>query len=293
MKRILVPLDGSPLAEAILPVVEEWAKTEGAEVILLRAVMARHLPFADAVEAEVRVVREAETYLEAVAERLERRGITKVRRVAWYDEPATAIGEAAARDRVDLIAMATHGRSGLNRLLLGSVAEAVVRSVRVPMLLLRGQSAWKPWLHKRILVPLDGSEASEAILPMVERLARPRALTVTLLEVVEPLSSPEDSELASHTEEFIRFRLEEGERYLAKVADPLRAKGLRVECIVRIGGAAGTITIVAAEEQADLIAMVTHGRKGLERLFFGSVAAGVLRNATVPVLLFKAREREG
>jgi nucleotide-binding universal stress UspA family protein len=179
MKRILVPLDGSLLSESILPVAEEWAKEDGAEVILLRAVLAHHLPGGDATEAEVRVVGEGEAYLREVAERVERRGVKQVRWIVWYDEPAKAIVEAAARDGVDLIAMATHGRSGLSRLLLGSVAEAVARSARVPVLLLRGQSAWKPWVHGKILVPLDGSEASGAILPIVERLAGSRDLTVS------------------------------------------------------------------------------------------------------------------
>jgi nucleotide-binding universal stress UspA family protein len=289
MKRILVPLDGSPLAEAILPVAEEWAKEEEAEVILLRAVLAHHLPGGDATEAEVHAVGEGEAYLKAVAERLERRGLTRARWVVWYDEPAKAIAEAVARDEVDLIAMATHGRSGLSRLLLGSVAEAVVRSSRVPVLLLRGQSAWKPWVTGKILVPLDGSETSEAILPVVERLAGPRDLTISLLEVIEPLQVGGEASL--RLEEMIPFKREEAERHLTKAAEPLRDKGVRVEWAIRFGKAAETIGAFAGQQRADLIAMVTHGRWGLERFFFGSVAAGVLRSASVPVLLFKVRER--
>jgi nucleotide-binding universal stress UspA family protein len=287
MKRILVPLDGSLLSESILPVAEEWAKEEGAEVILLRAVLAHHLPLADPTEAEVRVVKEGETYLKEIAERLERRGLKQVRWVLWYDEPATAIAEAAKRDGVDLIAMATHGRSGLSRLLLGSVAEAVARAARVPVLLLRGQSAWKPWAHRKILIPLDGSEPSEGVLPVVERLAGPRDLAVVLLEVIEPLPSAVHAELAGQEEEMIAARREDAGRYLAKVAEPLRDKGVRVGWAVRGGNAAETIVAVAVEQQADLIAMATHGRTGLKRFFVGSVAEQVLRSASVPVLLFK------
>jgi len=291
MKRILVPLDGSPLSEAILPVVEEWAKEEGAEVMLLRAVLAHHLPFRDRTDEEVHAVREAEKYLETVADRLERRGLPNVRWTVWYDEPALAIAEAATRDKADLIAMATHGRSGLSRLLLGSVAEAVARSSRVPVLLLRGQSAWKPWATGKILVPLDGSETAEGILPVVERLAGPRDLTVSLLEVVEPFPSGVHAELATQAEELIAFRRAEATRYLNKVAEPLKAKGVRVECAVMVGRAGEAIATAAAHEHADLIAMVTHGRTGFERLLFGSVAEGVLRTATVPVLLLKAGDR--
>jgi nucleotide-binding universal stress UspA family protein len=229
-----------------------------------------------------------EAYLKAVAERLERKGLAPVRWAVWYDEPKTAIADAAARNQVELIAMATHGRSGLSRLLLGSVAEAVVRASRVPVLLIRGQSAWKPWAHGKILVPLDGSEEVAAILPVVERLAGPRDLTVSLLQVIEPLQSGVGAEVPLGAEGIIALRREEAEPYLTKVAERLREKGLRVEWAVKLGRAAETITDVAAQERADLIAMVTHGRRGLGRLFFGSVAEGVLRSTAVPVLLLKA-----
>jgi nucleotide-binding universal stress UspA family protein len=288
MNRVLIPLDGSPLSEAVLPVAEEWAKEEEAEVILLRAALAGHLPGADSTEAEVRVVTEGEAYLKEIAGRLTQRGLRRVRWAVWYDEPATAIAEAVASYGVDLIAMATHGRSGLSRALLGSVAEAVVRAVRVPVLLLRGQSAWKPWATGKILVPLDGSEQAGGILPVVERLAGPRDLTLSLLEVIEPAPPPVVAAMASNVEEMMAVWRKEAQEYLVKVADPLSAKGVRVEWEIKVGQPAESIAAVAAESRADLIAMATHGRSGLGRLFFGSVAETVLRSASVPVLLFRA-----
>lgn len=287
MKRILVPLDGSLLAESILPIAEEWAKDDEAEVSLLRAVHARHVPGVDDINAQVRVVEEGEAYLREAALRLERRGLKRVYWAVWYDEPVKAITQAVTRYEVDLIAMATHGRGGLSRLLLGSVAEAVVRSVQVPVLLIRGQSAWKAWAHKKILVPLDGSETAEAILPVVERLAGPRDLTVRLLEVVEPLPSVVRSETPMGIEALIALKREGAEQYLAKVVQPLKDKGLRVEWTVGFGRAATVIVDAAAESQADLIAMATHGRSGFGRLLLGSVAEEVLRGASVPVLVLK------
>jgi len=291
MKRLLVPLDGSSLAETILPVAEEWAKEEEAEVILLRAVLARHVPGTDETEAQVQAVTEGEAYLKAVADRLQRRGLKQVRWAVWCDEPAAAMTQAVARDGVEMIAMATHGRGGLSRLLLGSVAEAVIRAAGVPVLLIRGQSAWKPWATRKIVVPLDGSEPSEDILPVVERLAGPRDLTIVLFKVIDPLASSALSEASMRPDELMALRREDAERYLAKVGEPLMGKGLRVERAVRFGRAAETIAAVAGRERADLIAMATHGRSGLSRLLLGSVAAGVLRGAPVPVLLFKAGER--
>ena len=291
MKRLLVPLDESPLAETILPVAEEWAKEEEAEVILLRALLGPPSLAAADSELQGRAVGEAETYLKAVAERLERRGVKRARWGVWHEEPAAAIAQAGAEYGVDMVAMATHGRSGLSRLVLGSVAEAVIRAVRVPVLLMRGQSAWKPWAMGKVLVPLDGSEPSEGILPVVERLAGPRDLTIVLFKVIDPLASSALSEASMRPDELMALRREDAERYLAKVGEPLMGKGLRVERAVRFGRAAETIAAFAGRERADLIAMATHGRSVLSRLLLGSVAAGVLRGAPVPVLLLKAGER--
>lgn len=293
MKRLLVPLDGSPLSESILAVAEEWAKEEEAEVFLLRAVLVHHLPGGDDTEAQVRAVGEAEAYLAGVADRLERRGVKQIRRAVWYDEPAAAITQAVARNGVDLITMATHGRGGLSRLVLGSVAEAVVRSVRVPVLLIRGQSAWKPWTTRKILVPLDGSEASEGILPVAQRLAGTRDLTVVLFKVIDPLDLAAMGEASTRPDELMAHRAQDAERHLAKVAEPLQETGLRVECVVGFGRAAEAIAALAGRERVDLIVMATHGRSGLSRLLMGSVAAEVLRRAPVPVLLFKDGGRAG
>jgi nucleotide-binding universal stress UspA family protein len=134
--RILVPLDGSPLAEMALPkALELLSDRPGATLILLRAAEATTVPGIDAVEAQVAVVREAESYLAAVADRLGEQGVTRVVRSVWYSGAAKAIVEAARVRRVDVIVMSTHGRSGLRRALRGSVAESVLRRTRTPILL--------------------------------------------------------------------------------------------------------------------------------------------------------------
>jgi nucleotide-binding universal stress UspA family protein len=135
-KRILIPLDGSALAEAVLPHVEELAKSGGAELVLLRVASAHLFPGADPIEAQVAIVQEAENYVADVAQRLQEKGISAEAKVR-YGDPAEEILDHAARDQIDLIAMATHGRTGLKRVVLGSVAENVLRSAPVPMLLVR------------------------------------------------------------------------------------------------------------------------------------------------------------
>ncbi|HET9490695.1 MAG TPA: universal stress protein [Methylomirabilota bacterium] len=139
---VLVPLDGSPLAEvAVAKAVEVVKDNPGASLILLRAAEATTLPGADPIDAQVAVVREAEEYLESVASRLRRQGVEPVRTSVWYGAAAPAIVEAARVAHADLVVMSTHGRSGIGRLILGSVAESVLRGTRTPILLVRDQSA--------------------------------------------------------------------------------------------------------------------------------------------------------
>jgi nucleotide-binding universal stress UspA family protein len=135
-KRILIPLDGSALAEAVLPHVEELAKSSAAELVLLRVALAHIFPGADPIEAQVAAVQEAENYVADVAKTLQEQGVRAEAKVR-YGDPAEEILDHAARDHIDLIAMATHGRTGLKRVVLGSVAENVLRSASVPMLLVR------------------------------------------------------------------------------------------------------------------------------------------------------------
>lgn len=292
MERILVPLDGSALSEAIVPIAEALARDHDAELLLLRAVPTRTGRGSDPTEPEVNVG-EAERYLARIAAQLHARGFFRVRRSVRHARPEHAISEAAAQDHVDLIAMATHGRSGLGRLLLGSVAESLIRHAPAPVLLVRGQPSWGRDRITKILVPLDGSDLSAEILPVVERLAGPLDLAVVLLHAVEPINPAATAEVAARLDEITAIRQTDAETYLSKVAEDLQGKGIRVRYLIRTGGAIEVIGESAREEGIGLIAMTTHGRTGLGRLFFGSVAERVVRTSTLPVLLWKARENGG
>lgn len=290
MNRILVPVDGSPLSEAILPVAEALARDYGAELLLLRAVRPGAGPGSAVLGSAVDPVAEAANYLKRIAETLRAGGLARVRWDVRQAAEEQAITTAATRERVDLIAMTTHGRGGIARLLLGSVAERVIRRAPAPVLLIRGQLSLSPGKMTKILVPLDGSKLSAEILPIVERLAGPFDLTIALLHAVEPVRPSAAAEVSPWLDEMTGFQETEAEAYLSKVASPLEEKGLRVRQAVRVGQAAEVIQQYAREERIGMIAMSTHGRTGLGRVFFGSVAERVLRGATVPVLLWKARE---
>jgi nucleotide-binding universal stress UspA family protein len=140
LRKILVPLDGSVLAESGLGQAMELARA-GATLIVLRAAETPCVGVGDPVEAQVRVVRDAQAYLDAVAGRARRAGVANVETVVWYGAPGEAIVDAAHTRAIDLIVMSSHGRSGLGRLVFGSVAETVMRGTTTPILLIRPNGA--------------------------------------------------------------------------------------------------------------------------------------------------------
>ena len=141
VKTILVPLDGSRLAEMALQPSVDMARVKGAKIVLLRAAEA-FTTITDPADAQMAAVQEAEAYLAFVRARLlEDRSDVGVETAVWYGPPADAITNAARYRNADLIVMSSHGRSGLGRLVLGSVAERVLRATRTPILLIRHGNA--------------------------------------------------------------------------------------------------------------------------------------------------------
>ena len=145
-------------------------------------------------------------------------------------------------------------------------------------------------MYRRVLVPLDGSRVAEAILPFIEQIAGPLDMEVLLVRVV-PLTSMDMAAMAKEAQlgEPILKELD-AQGYLEPLVASLKAKGVRAGARVRIGDPATEIVAAAKEINADLIAMTTHGRSGLGRLLFGSVAEAVLRSSPIPVFLLRTSE---
>lgn len=147
-------------------------------------------------------------------------------------------------------------------------------------------------MFKRVVIPLDGSELAEAILPLIMQIAGPLDLEVTLLRVVQPVP-PEVIEGARYVAvDDIERRQKESEAYLAELAASVAASGVSVRTEVRRGTPVPEIVACARERDADLVAMTTHGRSGLGRLLFGSVAEGVLRQGDFPVFFLRQTEKQ-
>ena len=145
-------------------------------------------------------------------------------------------------------------------------------------------------MYQRILVPLDGSERAESILPYVEELARVHGSSIIFLQVIEPgaiMVTPYDM-TAYFDSDMAEKWVDEAKQYLSSLKDEYHAKNLDARCLVEQGPVVRTIIEVAQREHADLIAMASHGRSGLSRVFYGSVAAGILHQADRPLLLVRA-----
>lgn len=294
IKTILVPLDGSALAERVLPYAEALAQPLGARLLLLRAAWPGGRGNEEWVKARARLEGEAEVYLFGVSSRLAEKGLT-AEAVVSFDDPATGITEQIRQSGADLVVMATHGRSGLGRWVYGSVAEAVLAHCPVPLLLVR---AWQTEdkepaiaLHPRLLVPLDGSPFAEAALPVAERIARLLHGQVILLRAVHMPENVvgEKGTVVVYADQQLESLNAEAQRNLRDAAERLANDGSVVEheFDVRVGEPAEAIAAAGEEHGASLVVMATHGRTGLSRLLMGSVAGAVLRQGNLPLLLVR------
>jgi nucleotide-binding universal stress UspA family protein len=299
-QRMLLPLDGSELAEVALFYTKGVAGRLGIEVILLHV--------AGKGEAESLPLHRA--YIDQTSERLKRemaevQGKTGGQPVMVKGEvavgyPAEEILRYAGEKEVDLILMTTHGRSGVRRWVMGSVADKVLRSAAVPVLLIRAgmpkDAAYETWSSPKMLVPLDGSELAELVLPHVEALASSQGgegAEVVLVGICEPLvmppvTTPETSvNWGTAADDYMARSKKSTEGYLSKVQRGLTDAGLKVSLEVLEGDPATEIIDYASKRQVNLIVMATHGRSGIGRWAYGSVAQTVLHGGSSPILLVR------
>jgi nucleotide-binding universal stress UspA family protein len=262
--RVLIPLDGSKIGDTVLMSIHPLVRAQHVEVTLL------HVS-----ESPERIEEEAEHRLEFHRKALQALGVqARVRMVSG--KPAEEILRQAATGDFDLIAMATHGRAGMDRLLMGSVAEEVVRSSPIPALLCKSRSRTGSW--ERIVVALDGTPGSEEILGDAVRLARSLGATIHLIQVGLGL-------LRTNSYRGVTFHTaaEESTAYLDETATRLMAEGISVVPERREGMAGVEIPLLAHQLEAGLICMTTEGRPELVPGLGRSVAAEVIQTAPCPV----------
>lgn len=298
--RILVPLDGSPVAEHALDTAADLAHRAGATLLLAHAdtpdnfIYVEGMPVVDDAGKPLEGTHERE-YLRRMADRARQHyNINIEARVLEHSGSSSAemLADFIAEAHTDLVVMTTHGRGGLERLWLGSVADTLVRTTNVPILLLRpdGPGSILPVLH-RVLVPLDGSALSDRVLSQALQISELLGVSLELMSVV-PVSvgmtvSPYGAPGMAQDTTFER-RMEETQNYLDSTARSLPPHAGKVKTHVAVSGhVANSIIEAAHSAPGTLIAMTTHARRGLQKLFLGSVADKIVRASNAPVLLYR------
>lgn len=302
IRGILVPLDGSLLAESALPAAASLARHLGARLTLLH-VMERGAPPSVHGQRHLTAIPEADRYLADLASRCAAAGVdadTHVHPNPEGNVPQSIVAHAADLD-ADLVVLASHGAGGARRALFGTVAQQVLRRGDRPVLLIHPDDSGaaaaldRDGLDlRRLLVPLDGAPPAEAALPFAATLARAYRAEIALLRIVPTLATISGERASAAklvpTAAAATLDYEEGEaqRYLRAIADLVRALGVDVSWAVGRGNPAQGVLDEAAASGAPLLIMATHGRTGLSAVFTGSVASKVVGRYPGPILLVRA-----
>jgi nucleotide-binding universal stress UspA family protein len=293
-------LDGSHLAEAVLPVVERIALALATPVVLLHVIERgarstihgdRH--FTNPVEAGA--------YLDDLARSLAARGLRVTAHIHEVPEGdvASSIAGHAEEESADLIVLCTHGSGGVRDLFYGSIAQQVLQRGTTPVLLVRpatGGDSHGAFLPETILVPLDATAASEVALGPATTLARALNARLHLAMVVATPTTMRGGRAAvatllpSAARTLLDLEVAQAQAYLTVLARDLAAQGLEVEVEVRRGDAAQELAGEAQEHHVGLVVAATHGRAGLQAIWAGSVAARLLGRTQAPVLLVRTIE---
>jgi len=274
-QHVLIPLDGSELSlRALAPLRHMFGSDEVGKVTLLRVL----LPGDNE--------REVSAELERLVAQLSASGVSADFRLGRGDPSEQIVGRAEELG-VDLVAMATHGRSGLTRLLRGSVAERVLRRCPRPLLLLNSRALdteERGEGFNRILVPHDGSELASKVLDYAAALARVYDAGVVLFKVENFATDGQHGKLRT-VEEIVDTLTPAKERLIAAGVRSVEARGA-------IGSETGEILAALETFDVDLLAMTTHGRSGLSRWWMGSVAEALARSAHCPLFLLRVSPSE-
>lgn len=300
LNHILVPLDGSKLAEAAIPVAASLAKTLNAPVLLLH-IIEQDAPQEIHSEHHITQPDEASAYLEQVAKRGFAADVNvevHVHTAAVKDIPHSIVEHAMAEFNPDLIVMCTHGNGGMRDLLYGSIAQQVVAQGLIPLLLIKPkEEAGQVFRLENILVPLDTGPVHDAGLSLTEQLAKAYQSNIHLFTVIPTYSTvagetAATSSLLPATSSALReIQVENAAEDLQGHLDELKGAGLHVTGEVGRGDPATEIVKLAEKLNADLIVLTTHRKAGAAAFWARSVAPNVVRRARVPILLVPIEEK--
>jgi nucleotide-binding universal stress UspA family protein len=287
-KKILVPLDGSEIAEKALPFVKSIARLRNSNVILFAVSLTVFVDRRD---------RLFTSYLEANAKELNEEGI-KTTTATSYGDVAREIVKYANNNnnKIDLIVMATHGYSRAKQWMFGSITQKVLYGTKIPVLLIKSKSPDVSVEFNRILLPLDGSPFSESALPYAVGLAKNTKNEILLLHICEPPivpsygSRPISPTWKKHRDDMWAEMEGLSKSYLKKTMAALKKKGIKVKSkVIKAQGTEVTKTImqISKEENTDLIIIATRGRSDVSSWVYGSIANRIVDEFSQPILLIR------
>jgi nucleotide-binding universal stress UspA family protein len=292
-KHILVPLDGSRLAEDILPPVESFAAHFGSRVTLLH-VVERDPPERVHGEPHLTTKTESENYLDGVARHMITAGIqvdvhVHERSVA---DVAAALDAHAHEYEVDLIAMCKHGRSGIRDVVAGGIAQQIMRGGGTSILLRPPQEGRGTFELKRILLPIDLQHDRDAVIDAGTVIARAYGSEIRLLTVVPSLATARQGSVAARllpgaTAESLRMEIDEAAEQLTKHAGRFKDAGITTTGTIRDEDPAGAILDEVRTNSADLIILSTHAQSGFNAWYGGSTGLRVITGSPVTLLLLR------
>ena len=301
-QSILVPLDGSPLAEQVIPLALEIARAARSKV---RLVLAHQTPQPPVdphssqlyVSTDLAMRKVEREYLNTLRTRLRESSGLQISAVTIDGPAGPTLGKYVQDVGADLVAMTTHGRGGLRGAWLGSVADHLIRSLKIPVIVARAREGMStlpdPPKIAEILVPLDGSPLAEAALAPASAIAGLFGAELLLVQVVWPLSAGSLLPVplpSGYGTEVLGVERKEAQRYLDGLANDLRDRGVGIRATVVVGhNVAEALLELAHPQRIDLVAIATHGRGGIQRLILGSVADKLIRGAGPPVLVVRPR----
>jgi nucleotide-binding universal stress UspA family protein len=295
-EKILVPLDGSTLAECVLPHVVAMSRSLGAKVTLVNVCRPsagdEETGAINAMSWHFRTA-EADAYLENISGQLAEAGLdVGVRRLDG--KPAEQILAFADQSHSDLIALSSHGRSGLTGWNVSSVVQKIIARARVSLLIVRAYRPVAPQLsgltYSRLLCPLDCSQRAEHPLPLASMLARSHGATLILAHVVRrpemPRRRPLSDEEREARERVVDLNRTEAGRYLDELRSAMAAEQVDVQTRLLLSEEpAQTLHDLVKEEQVDLVVMSAHGYTGSTSSTYGSLALSFLVQGTTPLLI--------
>ena len=298
-KHILVPLDGSRLAESVLPAANYIAQNMHATITLIH-VIEKNAPEEIHGEHHLTNAKEANLYLSDIAARSFSPELPIKQHVhtSEVNNVSRSIADHADELAPDLIIMCTHGRGGLHDFLVGSIAHQVIAMGKIPVMLIHPQENGEPapFNCKQLLVPLDSTPDHELSIPVASSLAHICQSSIYLLIVVPMLGDLKGKRAATGKllpgtmTAILEMAEENAQQYLSDHAERLKDQGLPVITEVLRGDPADRIIETGERIKADLILLVTHGRIGQEAFWAGSVAPRVSGLSRIPLLLVPVRE---